>query len=118
MQRRGHTAVGRHRQEQGRKDTAHTEPFRPDLLFPPCPHRQARHGGRTLCPRLGRNADGTRGEHRVQLPDEARRQGTWQGTKDIQPQSSQEYRHTEAFPLDEEAERILVQERLRACEPR
>ncbi|MBV4066643.1 hypothetical protein KSY96_21060, partial [Phocaeicola vulgatus] len=70
------------------------------------------------CPRLGRNADGTCGEHRVQLPDEARRQGTWQGTKDIQPQSSQEYQHTEAFPLDEEAERILVQERLRACEPR
>ena len=118
MQRRGHTAVGRHRQEQGRKDTAHTEPFRPDLLFPPCPHGQARHGGRPLCPRLGRNADGTRGEHRVQLPDEARRQGTWQGTKDIQPQSSQEYQHTEALPLDEEAERILVQERLRACEPR
>ncbi|UVO96763.1 hypothetical protein NXV86_17500 [Bacteroides sp. BFG-257] len=74
--------------KKGKKTKLIPSLFAPTSFSLPVPTGKPVMVGGPYVPRLGRNADGTRGEHRVQLPDEARRQGTWQGTKDIQPQSS------------------------------
>ena len=66
LQRRGHSFFGSIEQGRQEKVQVHSNPLRPDILLHSHSDRCACHGGRSLCPRLGRYADGTSVKHRLQ----------------------------------------------------
>lgn len=66
LQRRGHSFFGSIEQGRQEKVQVHSNPLRPDILLHSHSDRCSRHGGRSLCPRLGRYADGAFVKHRLQ----------------------------------------------------
>lgn len=66
LQRRGHSFFGSIEQGKQEKVQVHSNPLRPDILLHSHSDRCTCHGGRSLCPRLGRYADGAFVKHRLQ----------------------------------------------------